>query len=441
MTNRENKPIIVVGSGWAGLSAAYTLAQNNQKVVLLEAAPKAGGRARAVLFEDIMVDNGQHLLLGAYEEILKLLHALGIKEADVLERLPLDILMIDIQDVNHSFQFQLKKLPFFLQFLYSLFSLKGATIIERLRMLQFCAYLIYNKFKIDKDIPVKTLLEQHKQSKGIIKKFWKPIALATLSTPIEIASSKIFLFVLQKAFFSSTSHSDWLIPKTDLSTFLPNAILKYLNQKDSQIIYNQRVQKVIFEEEEVRVFTNQAEYIGSAVILATPPNISAQILKNSQNEALLPELIQKLQSYKYQPITTLYLRYSQKIHLKKPLLGLINSMAHWVFERVSIGQDNMISIVITGNGPHTDLSHHELIKKITDELATLDPLLKSPLAYKIICEKKAAFSCEVGIEALRLNNCLPLPQLGFAGDYIENEFPATLEGAVRSGIKVATLLK
>src|SRR5262249_45830271 len=146
---------------------------------------------------------------------------------------------------------------------------------------------------------------------------------------------------------------------------------------------------------------------------------------------------ENLQKFRYQPITTVYLRYPTPIRLKTPMIGIIHGIGHWIFDRFVAGQPDILSIVMTGFGPHSDLNHTTLVEKVASEISRLFPRLPAHLDYRVICEKRAAFSCDVGINDYRPLNTSPLSNLFLAGDYTQTGYPATLEGAIQSGVKAA----
>lgn len=421
----QSKSTIIVGAGWAGLAAALTLTRQGQKVILLEAAPQAGGRARGISFGSDTVDNGQHLLLGAYTQTLALLKSLHIPEEQIFKRTPFEWVMLDLNAPQKPIHIKLPEKLNFLQGLMGFLKIKGLSLKERLSAMHFCR-LINTKKLIDlylkKDMSVEDLLIKTKQPVSLIQKLWGPLALAALSTPIQEASAQVFVKILQDILVKPSSHLDYLFPKVDLSTVLPNPIIQAIKQRGSSIFYHQRVQALIMEDGQCKgVKTATREFYADHIILATPPPITAE--------------------FHYQPITTVYLKYAKPIELIKPMIGFINATLHWMFDRRFAGQPNILSIVITGKGPHTQLSHAELIAKILTEIKAAFPKFQeAPLDWRVVTEKRAAFSCDVGINQCRPAISTAIPNLWRAGDYLEPSYPATLESAIRSGVKAAQLI-
>jgi squalene-associated FAD-dependent desaturase len=426
---------IVVGAGWAGLATALTLAQKGVKVTLLEAAPQAGGRARSVFFPPDQVDNGQHLLLGAYHHTLSLLASIGVPEQSVFMRTPLRLLL---KTSSTEFDFKAKNLFSPFNVILGILTSKGLLRRERMAALRFCRAIQAINFELEQDISVETLLLQYKQSPSLINQLWAPIALAALSTPIHQASAQIFLKVLKDSFRDSRQNSNYLFPILDLSQVFPKPILQFLTQQGSEIRYNQRVEKLLIDQDRcIGVQTSEGNWLGNTTVLATPPNTTAELLKVS---ARLSETQQQLSNLRYQPITTVYFRFKDPVNLPYPMMGVINGISQWIFDRSFANQPHLMSIVISGQGPHSQLDKISLIALLIQEIKMLYPHLNAPIASKVICEKKAAFSCDVGINQHRPSSNTSLEGLFLAGDYTQTGYPSTLEGAVQSGIHTAELV-
>jgi squalene-associated FAD-dependent desaturase len=433
MENKAAHTVIVVGAGWAGLAAALALSRQGHKVTILEAAPQAGGRARGVPFGKDTVDNGQHILMGAYTETLKLLENLEISEEKILYRTPFEWFIFnkdDIQKKRHIHKY------------LALSLLKRFSFSDFFRIMQFLFCVQKKKFKLEQDISVQDFLLRFKQSPEVIKTLWEPMALAALSTPTQQASAQVFVEILKAVLKNPKKNRDWLLPKVDLSTLLPNAIIEYIQKQQGEILYHQRAQKLIINNGKCTgIKTTTDEFYADQIILATPPHITAELLASDvQTNTACNPLIQNLLKFHYQPITTIYLRYQNPVNLPKPMMGLINSTVQWIFDRRFAGQPNILSAVITGTGPHSILSQAELINIIQQDLSKINPDLKNPIDYRVITEKRAAFSCDVGVNAYRPPHASPLPNLYLAGDYTQTRYPATLEGAIQSGVKAARLI-
>lgn len=455
------KTAIVLGAGWAGLSTAVKLAESGISVTLLEASPKAGGRARSIFFGDDLVDNGQHLLIGAYQHVLKLLKIIDVSESTCFQRVQNRLMIHNLAQNQLALDLKLPNLFPPLHLVMALLLEKNLSMRERARALRFCRAVQALDFQLAEDISVLDLLKQHFQTPLLIETLWQPLALATLSTPIEIASAQIFLKVLHDAFSHKSENSDFLFPKLDLSEILPNPAVQYLNDHDSEILYHQRGISLLMENTEcVGIETDKGIFKADHIILATPPNVTADILQQSisfpSDSLSLTLLMEKLKSFSYEPITTIYLRYPNPIHFAFPMIGIMNSCSQWIFDRSFANQPNVMSVVISSEikdlnkfilDPDLDKNredqhdfNHQLTGIVSAEVKKIFPRLQTPIQSKVITEKRAAFACTVNIEVKRPDNITPIPNLFLAGDYTNTGYPSTLEGAVMSGFAVSSLI-
>lgn len=409
--------VIIVGAGWAGLSAALTAAQHGKRVTLLEAAPQAGGRAREIPFGTDWVDNGQHLLLGAYTQTTQLLQGLGIPIDSVFHRTPLTLSMRNLKFPKKNVHLPLPTQLTPWRLLWNSLSIKGLSGFEKLRAIQFFYAMKVQEFRLPTDCSILSLLVQQNQPHSLITTLWEPIALAALSTPIQEASAQVFVNILHQVFFKGSFGAQALFPTVNLTQLLPKPILDYLHQGEHDIFYHHRVRNLIIEQGQCTgVLTDTGTFRGTAVILATPPQVSAHLLQAHPHAAqLCRSLIENLLQFRYQPITTVYLRYPHPVQLKTPMVGILHGTGHWVFDRSVVGQPTLLSVVITGNGPHSALTHAELIQTITQELAVLFPTLTTPpLNARVVVEKEPPFLARLALSiTVPLNkphysiSCLP----------------------------------
>lgn len=173
-TELADKQIAIIGGGWAGLAAAVSLSrQQNIKVSLFESARQLGGRARRVPFDKLRVDNGQHLLIGAYKDTLQLMASLGVDLDEKFVRQPLD-LVIKNPLKRQTLKLRAPRLPAPLHLLYALLTCRGCSFHERYRALQFGTRLFMHGFKFKGDISVAELMQRYKQPAGLVEKFWGP---------------------------------------------------------------------------------------------------------------------------------------------------------------------------------------------------------------------------------------------------------------------------
>jgi squalene-associated FAD-dependent desaturase len=423
----ELKQVAVIGGGYAGMAAAVRLAERGIPVTLFEAGRLLGGRARAVDYRGIRLDNGQHILLGAYRETLSLIDQIGMRGAVL--RLPLAL------SVPGRFALRTPALPAPLHLLLGLLNAQGLPLSERFAAIRFALRLRLMNFRLAQDISVASLLAQHGQDGNIGRLLWEPLCLAALNTPIAQASAQVFLNVLRDSFSHARSDSDLVLPRVDLSALLPVAAATWIRSRGGKIRTSCRISRI---EPSAKGFTlhweDESEDF-SHVICATAPQHALPLLSK------LPEMaaaIRLINNFSYQPIATIYLQYPEQVQLPRPMLGLNGSWAQWVFDRGQThGTPGLLAVVISAEGPYQHMPSEQLAKRISAELAQIFEL-PAPLWHKVIVEKRATFACTVG--AKRPDQATGLKNYYLAGDYTASDYPATIESAVRSGIRCAKLV-
>jgi squalene-associated FAD-dependent desaturase len=417
--------VAVIGGGCAGLAAATRLVQAGIRATVLEASSHLGGRARGVDWKGLRLDNGQHILLGAYEATLSLLELAGINLSESVLRLPLQLSIRD--------RFQLKAWQAFpapLHVLFGLLNAKGLSLKERFAAIQLMAWLNRTQFHLPVDEPLLALLQRKKQPEAVIELLWEPLCLAALNTPLKNASARIFIHVLRDSFSGGRHHSDLLLPRRDLSALLADPLAAYIQRNNGHVLMNTPVTKVIRHNGLFRLTTQEQDMAFSHVVLAVSPFRAAELLADMPGMTQAATACTQL---RYQPIYTVYLQYDKTVRLPAVMLGLAaGNHSQWLFDRGQLcEQHGLIAAVISAEGPHQQLTQQELAQAVTTEIAQAFPEFPAPAWHKVIAEKRATFACTSNIA--RPDQLTGITGLYLAGDYTESDYPATIEGAVRSG--------
>ncbi|MGA7802403.1 MAG: hydroxysqualene dehydroxylase HpnE [Gammaproteobacteria bacterium] len=429
----DSVPVIVVGGGWAGLTAAVELTRHGVPVTLLESARQLGGRARCVAFGPHRVDNGQHVMIGAYRSMLDLLDRLGVSEQSIFLRCPLELPMY--APGQRNVHLKAPRLPAPLHMLAALLGARGLSPADRLRALRFGAWATSAHAVPDPDVTVQALLAARKQSTRLVANLWEPLCLAALNTPIRDASARLFLKVLRETFTGTRRNADLLIPRTDLGTALPQPALDFIEAHRGKVRLGRRVRAL-------RIGPNGTTGVDLAderlsarhVILAVNPVMCRRLLAPHDP---LRGLAESLAGLRNEPICTVYLQYPDGTRLERPMVGLVGTTTQWVFDRAVCGQAGLMAAVISGSGPHMQLDNRQLAQAVAGELATLNPHWPPPRDTLVVREKGATFASVVDVDALRPAHRTPVAGLWLAGDFTATGLPATLEGAVRSGLDCA----
>ena len=416
--------IAVIGGGYAGLAAAVELSHHGRQVDVFEASRVLGGRARAVRLGELTVDNGQHILIGAYRETLRLMRCVGSDPDKLLRRLPLRL------EFPGEFRMVAPRWPAPLHTAAALLGARGIDWHEKWAALRLMMRLQRDNFRIVPDMTLGAWLDRHAIPSRQRRLLWEPLCIAALNTPSERASAQVFAHVLRDSLAADRAASDLLLPQTDLTSLFPAPAAKYIAAHGGKVHRSHRVNRLLRYGQGWQV--DDGEIYAQVIVAVAPYHLTR----------LLPELKDSIDHFEWEPIVTSYLCYPPEFRLKRPMLGVHEGLSQWLFDRGQLGgqlsgQAGVIASVISARGRHLKLSTAELELGIHSEILRHMPNAPTPHAVHTLTEKRATFACLPDLP--RPSPRTPLPQLWLAGDYIASEYPATLEGAVRSGVAAAQL--
>jgi squalene-associated FAD-dependent desaturase len=466
--------VAVIGAGWAGLAAAVHLVQGGRSVRLIDAAPQAGGRARRVTLNwkhplrganPIELDNGQHLLLGAYTEVLALLKLLGALDDAHLERRPMRLasssgLLMQRPDFGNARPGSAGiglagALLTPLSPLLALVRAQGLSAASRWALVRALGQLRLRAWRAPAGVTtVSDWYLQARQPTELITRVWQPLVISALNTPAESACASTFLRVLRDSLGGPPTASDLILPRRNLSDLFVDPAIAWLRQHGAHLMLRSDVRRI------ERGASRRYRIVGGArqadnavaidcdqVVLATPPYASARLLDGLGEAALIAEL----NRFQYLPITTAYLGWPVHSPHTDPglpgvqlpaLLSLRESaaqqrFAQWFFDRGLHAGWRVGALVLSDSRGARELGDSRLAdalsRQVMDELG-----LPAPMQLSLIHEKRATIACTADRPRLAPDAAgRQLPGLVLAGDYTYCDYPATLEGAVRSGRRAA----
>jgi squalene-associated FAD-dependent desaturase len=430
--------VAVVGAGWAGCAAAVEATQRGHQVTLLESARIAGGRARrvetSVAGQPLQIDNGQHILIGAYTETLRLMTTLGVDTDACLLRIPLRLQFPNGDGLN----FPEWRLPAALQAVIGIMAARGWDWRDKGSLLRLARRWQAGGFECPAEMSVATLCSG--LSPRAMAWLIEPLCVSALNTPANRASAQVFLRIMQDALFSHSGASDLLLPRTDLSALLPDAALRWLTQRGPAPRLGMRVETLTSGTEGWTIGIQGRTETFDAVLLACPPKEAARLVE-AVDQAETNRWMDLANSLQFEALTTVYTQVTSSTPnattacLSQPMLTLPTSPsepAQFVFDRGQLGGPmGLLAFVVSASqGDKAQIS--------AQVLAQGQRQLGLPLELvQTIIEKRATFACTPNLHR-------PGAQIAqgllACGDYISGPYPATLEGAVRSGLQAAKLL-
>ena len=415
------KKIVVIGGGFAGLSAASFLSNAGFKIELLEASPKPGGRAYSFLDNETgaVIDNGQHILMGCYNETLKFFKLIGA-EGKLSKQSHLSLNFVkenfELCRLTGSGSFY----PFNL--LSAVLNYSAISFYEKLLFIKFFAKIyLYT----DKDLKKLTVLEwllKEKQTENLIKSFWEILAVAAMNTDIKKVSANIFATVLKKIFFMGNDSSVIILPSLGLTETYCDDALRFISKKEGSVSFSEPVITLNVQENVIKEIVTTRRIISDfdCVISAIPLYAFKKIVTGN-NFLSGFEL-------KYSSILTVHL-FLKENRFVNTFYGLIDSPVQWVFNK-----GTHLTVVISNADKFMNISQEEIIELILNELKKYIHLERSEIStYKIIKEKRATFIPSNDILDKRPSVYTPFKNLFLAGDWTDTGLPSTIESAVKSG--------
>ena len=423
--------VAVVGGGWAGIAAAVVAVEAGHNVTLFEMAPQLGGRARRIdQLAGAALDNGQHILIGAYRETLALMRRVGADPNAMLQRLPLTLVGPDGKGLR------LPDGPPVLAFVRAVLGHRGWSLGERFGLLTHALCWHLNGFRAGEHTSVAELTRRlsSRVRDGLIE----PLCVAALNTPAHQASARVFLRVLNDALFSGPGSADLLLPRAPLSALLPEPASRWLAAAGAELRFGRRAMALAAR---ARGWDIDGEHFDAVVLACTAPE-AARLTR-----AIAPGWAQRAATFAYEPIVTVYLQ-SPGSRLPQAMTALSSGAeapAQFAFDLGTIdgggARDGIFAFVVSGARAWTERGLDATAAATLNQArAAFGPKTwrEPPRVLRALAEKRATFLCTPGLARPPTTIAA---HLSAAGDYILGPYPATLEGAVRSGAAAVAALE
>lgn len=420
--------IAIIGAGWAGMAAAVRVTELGHSATIFEASRTLGGRARALDAtlpngQTFTLDNGQHILIGAYSETLRLMHQVDVDIDNALLRLPLLLQFPDGAGLK------LPPWPAPFSAIAGIATARGWTLADKASLLRSAVGWRMKSYTCDEKESVAKLCQSI--SARVMHELIEPLCVSALNTPADRASGLVFLRVLRDSLFGPFGSSDLLLPKVDLTALFPQAAWNWIEQRGAILKLGVRIDQLEPNGASWRLASRQqvAEQF-DRVIIATSASSALSLLEKTVDARAWIATTQALQ---YEAITTVY-AWNEGAALAQPMLALRNgsgseSAAQFVFDRGQLGGPaGLLAFVVSASMGERDLLQNQVLAQARDQLGL------NLQAVQTVVEKRATFTCTPALIRPPLHVA---PGLLACGDYVDGPYPATLEGAVRSGLAVA----
>lgn len=436
--------VAVIGGGLAGITAALCCADSGCQVTLFEARPQLGGLTHSFNRGELRVDNGQHVFLRCCTSYRALLDRLGV--ADRVELQPRLAIPILTPGADQTVWLRRTGLPAPLHLAGSLLGYRPLSMLERARFALAAVALR----RVDPALPATdeqdfgTWLRRHGQTDRAIAALWELVGVATLNSRADGAALSLAATVFQEGLLTDATAADIGWSRVPLRELHGDPALDCLTAAGAQVRTGAAVRRVE-PGEGWEVITDDGRITADQVILAVPPPAAEQLLPAGSVQ-LPAGWSQRLGSA---PIVNVHVVLDRQV-LDEPFIAGVDTPVQWVFDRTSHSglasggpaSGQYLAVSLSAADDYIDMPTAALREKFLPELAALLPEIRAAQVrdFFVTRERHATFRPAPGTAALRPPPTTAIPGLFLAGAYTATGWPATMEGAVRSGEAAATAL-
>jgi hydroxysqualene dehydroxylase len=440
--------VVVVGGGFAGLSAATVLAEHGTRVLVVEARAQLGGRATAFRDRETgeLVDNGQHVLFGCYRATLEFLDRIGASDR-VRVQPSLAVPYIDREGRRSILK--CPRLPSPGHLLAGVLGWGGIPWRDRLSVLKLALPLRRARLELERtgavtaspDGTVSEWLIAHGQRRRLREWLWEPLAVAALNQSPAVAAASPFVRVLAHMFGPDRRDSALVLPVRPLHEMYAEPARAFIESRGGGVRVN-ALARVVVEDGRVSAIEIRGERIATRQVISAVPWFDLARLFSPAPPLALAPLVASATQMGSMPIVTVNLWYDGPV-MDEPFVGLPGREMQWVFDkRLAFGENaSHLSLVSSGATRLTSMNRDELTTLAAREVEEALPSAPRGRLRRatVVREKRATFSLAPG-EPARPATKTPVTGLYLAGDWIDTGLPGTIESAVVSGSLAARAL-
>jgi squalene-associated FAD-dependent desaturase len=432
--------VAVVGGGFAGLAAAVRLARCGVRVTLLERRPFLGGRTYSFTHPATgeVLDNGPHVLMGAYTEALGFLAEIGASDKVAVQP------RLHVAMAHPRLGMGAVSAPAVPGPLQAPAALLGYSLLpptDRARLFAGALRLAARGRRRLAGETVAQALAAAGQSAAACERFWHPLAIATLNEAPEVAAAAPFVAVLRRGFFAGAKAARFVVARVPLSEVYTTDAHALIERAGGRVLMGAPVTGLALGAGGVDgvVLRDGAVVDADAVVLAVP---CAALLR------LLPAALRDAPGFRglaemgTSPIVSTHLWLDRPVAWGSTFLGLLASRAQWLFDcGPTPAGGRRVASVTSGARFWDETPDEEIAREVMDDARAVLPALRDArcLRVHVIRERHATLSLTPAADARRPTVETSLPNLFLAGDWVQTGLPATIEGAVQSGRRAAEL--
>ncbi len=437
----QRRTVAIIGGGLAGISAGSALADAGYQVELFERRPYLGGRASSYELPGTgeVVDNCQHVLLGCCTNLIDFYRRLGVEQQISWYD---EITFILPGGRSSTLKPGALPAPF-----HATASFLESSVLDRKDKIAIGRAMIamIPSLPADDSLNFQTWLEQHRQTKHAIDRFWAPVLVSALNEELDRISVRYAALVFRDSFLKSAEAGRMGVPAVPLSQLYGTAA-QYIEARGGKVHFRSSVDSLQHDDQGIRLKVGGEEVRADYAILAAPFNTLDKLLPDAPE---LESLRNEERNIDSSPITVIHLFFDREITPLEHAV-LLERTIQWMFHKSKIlatrrespQNGSYIELVVSSSKTLVDKPRQEIIDLAMRELAEFFPTVREAKLTKatVVKEIHATFAPSPGSDVFRAPHKSPWPRLFLAGDWTATGWPATMEGAVRSGYGAAEML-
>jgi zeta-carotene desaturase len=413
--------VIVAGGGLAGLAATAALSSAGYSVKLFEARPFLGGRATSYEIDSETIDNCQHILLRCCVNLMDFYRRLGVAGDIAFHR---EIFFLEPGGRTSTLRAGLLPAPN--HFVESFLRLTFLNFSEKLAVARAIRAIDRERSRPDLDrITMQQWLVEQRQPPRAIARFWRQVLVSAINEELDRMAASHGFQVFRLGFLAQKTSYEMGVPAVPLGALYSREAWEQIGNADLRL--RAPIEKIVIENGSVQHVLVAGEKLRADHYICALPF--------ERMSAIVPDLPLDLTAFEHSPITGIHLWFDRTI-TALPHATLLDRTIQWMFNK---SEGRYVQLVVSASRSLETMPRAEVIALALRELAEFFPIVREAKLEKahVVKEIRATFSAAPGLESKRPLSRTAVPNLFLAGDWTRSGWPATMEGAVRSGYLAA----